>query len=76
MTNSNRPQLGQLLAGMVLLVLGDTAFLKAHVAGLQHAVIPFKSGSQSPTQAYIVAVLCLALGLYLVGAWLWKTWAK
>jgi hypothetical protein len=76
MTNSNKPPLGQLLAGIVLLVLGGIAFFKAHGAGLQRVVIPFKSGSQSPTHAYIVAALCLLVGLYLVGVWLWKTGTK
>ncbi len=76
MTNSNKPPLGQLLAGIVLLVLGGIAFFKAHGAAVQRAVIPFKSGSQSPTQGYVVAALCLALGLYLVGLWLWKIGTK
>jgi putative copper export protein len=66
------PSLGKLMLGITFLLLAMMALYKAHRAIVEHTPIQFKSALVSPVQASIAAILCLAIGLYLVIAW----WAE
>jgi len=58
-----------LILGVVLIVAAATGFYKAEIAYLQHTMIPYKSNSMSPAQAFLGSVLSLAFGFYCLVLW-------
>jgi hypothetical protein len=62
--------------GILCLVLGLGVLVKARIADLHHSLIPWRSASIAPLQAYGYGALWVAFGLVICIMWIIERRAK